>query len=108
MTRIASTPYEKQDGWIIYARRVANSVLLCETKTQKGIEREASMDEHGRLMCYGGHKFETFCCSKSGLSTDPEPEVTGDQWCSVFESKLDGLSILFGAEIDCENPQNEG
>ena len=108
MTRIGGTPYEKQDGWVIYGRRLGGTIFLCETKTQKAMAREESRGEHERMMGYGGYKFETFCCSKDGVASHPEPEFTSDQWCVVFETKLETLNILFGAEIDCENPQTEG
>jgi RAT1-interacting protein len=65
-----------------------------------------------RLACYYGYKFETLSTvSKPASQISPDdPELkqrrratvnTNVQYCSVFTTKLNDISLVMGAEVDC-------
>lgn len=63
--------------------RVNGCLLMCNThNTSQVID----------LNCFRGYKFESLCTNK---------QVLDGEYCAIFKGKLDGMRLLFGAEIDC-------
>lgn len=103
LRQIMCTPYERQNDCRLVATRLNGTIYLSRVDTEEQrLEREQMTRRH-LDMCSWGFKFEQYC-------TTPAPNMVPDtsgpvneskEFACVFRCKLDGLHLLYGAEMDC-------
>lgn len=66
------------------------------------------MAPHHRLQSYYGYAFESWCTSDTlpHSQSQRQPGWGGDvdtnvQWCQVAKTKLGGVRLIVGGEVDC-------
>uniref|UniRef100_A0A915ACN0 Decapping nuclease n=1 Tax=Parascaris univalens TaxID=6257 RepID=A0A915ACN0_PARUN len=67
LTRIASTPYDVVEDWIVGAVRIGSTIFLCEFCTEQKKFRQETLGHRDKLMCYWGFKFEQYVTTDSPL-----------------------------------------
>lgn len=102
LNKLMLTPYATRDGWEIGVVRHSTTTVhlhIIDTETKR--EQEAERPEHERRMAFWGLAFEA-----AATATRSEPINANAEFCSVVESKLGGIRIIFGAEVDCEHARD--
>ncbi|XP_032224638.2 decapping and exoribonuclease protein [Nematostella vectensis] len=127
LTKLLCTPYETKEPWQMAATLFKGTIYLSEVETQEAYDRRKNMEERHKEMCYWGHKFETYVtklvsergkretvmgASTSTASTSEggasaKPVNNSEAYVSVFRSRLERHSLVFGAEIDCCTKETE-
>lgn len=95
-------PYEQRDSWIILATKYKGTIYLCEEKTEEQLAKQQNISDRSKLFCSYGFKFEQYLLADSPISM-PQPDrpvIESEEFCTMFKSKLEGNSILYGAEMD--------
>lgn len=107
LTKLLTTPYERQEGWQLAASRFQGTLYLSEVETPAARAQRLARPPLLRELMYMGYKFEQYMCAdKPGGSPDPSGEVnTNVAFCSVLRSRLGNHPLLFSGEVDCLNPQ---
>ncbi|XP_030564762.1 decapping nuclease DXO homolog [Drosophila novamexicana] len=103
LRQIMSTPYERNRDYRLVATRFNGSIYISkvETKEQR-IERE-QMTRNQLDLCSWGFKFEQYCTTQMP-NTAPitnEPVNESKEFACIYRSKLNGLRLMYGAEMDC-------
>ena len=111
LTKIMCTPYEKREPWQMAATLYNGTIYMSEVETEEGKERRQNMDPKHREMCYWGYKFEDYVTTpirKNGESDgtekkeqSPVPVNTNEGFITVTRTRVEGHSLVFGAEVDC-------
>jgi len=100
---IMCTPYEYRETWIILATKFKGTVYLCAQETpEKKDEKLRRTDRDKRFMRYG-HKFENYVFSSHPNGDAPgsnKQVVEAEEFCTMFNTKIGGMCVLYGAEID--------
>lgn len=94
---LLNTPYEQRDPWIIRVTRWRGTVYLLQEKTIAEKEREKNMTERDKKFTYWGYKFEHYM---NLHDKDPGPVNENEEFCCIFRTRLAGLSLMYGAEMD--------
>eukprot|EP00026_Physarum_polycephalum_P010690 Phypoly_transcript_10862.p1 GENE.Phypoly_transcript_10862~~Phypoly_transcript_10862.p1 ORF type:complete len:404 (-),score=77.67 Phypoly_transcript_10862:23-1234(-) len=89
LNKILSTPYNN-DEWQVDVKREKGTIFLDIVHLNQGPPNP----QQAKAM-YWGHHFESACADSTGAS---------NEFCSVIKTKLNKNSIIFGAEIDCYDP----
>lgn len=109
-TTIMCTPYEKREGWQLFAVKHKGTIYLRQMDTEAKIKAEANKPEHQLKMSSWGYKFEQFVLKdlkkerdesfdiESGRKLPPVNE--NEEFCSVFRTRLGHHSMVYGAEMD--------
>lgn len=101
---IMCTPFEDREDWIILAMKYRGTIYLCGQDTEKKKFDNQNMSEQNKKFCSYGFKFEEYLLSsvpnQDGLGG---PVKEGEEFCVMFQSTLDGKSLLYGAEMDGAN-----
>lgn len=107
LTKLLTTPYERQEGWQLAASRFQGTLYLSEVETSAARAQRLARPPLLRELMYMGYKFEQYMCAdKPGGSPDPSGEVnTNVAFCSVLRSRLGNHPLLFSGEVDCMDPQ---
>ncbi|XP_032506249.1 decapping and exoribonuclease protein isoform X2 [Phocoena sinus] len=107
LTKLLTTPYERQEGWQLAASRFQGTLYLSEVETPAARVQRLTRPPVLQELMYMGYKFEQYLCAdKPGGSTDPSGEVnTNVAFCSVLRSRLGNHPLLFSGEVDCIDPQ---
>lgn len=105
---IMCTPYENRENWIILATKYKGTIYLCAQETDEKKARAAEETQQSKKFCYYGHKFENyFSTSDPNIQPDTQsPIELSNEFCCMFETKLENFKILYGAEMDGIN-QND-
>ena len=107
LTVILCTPYEKRDDWIIEAVKWNGTIYLLQLMTDKRLLEKRNETSRQKQMSSWGYKFEQ-------LVTSPDPAVLPDtnqpvdeneEFCCLFRTKVNGLSLVYGAEMDAYQSQ---
>ncbi|KAH8418904.1 hypothetical protein KR222_003803 [Zaprionus bogoriensis] len=103
LRQIMCTPYERQNDYRLLATRLNGTIYLTRADTEaQRLEREQMSRRH-LDMCSWGFKFEQYC-------TTPDPNIAPEtsapvneskEFACVYRCKLDGLYLLYSAEMDC-------
>ncbi|KAJ8734003.1 hypothetical protein PYW07_014554 [Mythimna separata] len=102
MTCVACTPYENQEPWKIVAILFKGNIYLCARDTAEKLHRKLNMTERDKQFTSWGYKFEQYLLSDEPDS-EPNPDVPVDEneeFSLVFTTKLNGHTIVYGAEMD--------
>nr|6WUF_A Chain A, Decapping and exoribonuclease protein [Mus musculus]6WUK_A Chain A, Decapping and exoribonuclease protein [Mus musculus] len=107
LTKLLTTPYERQEGWQLAASRFQGTLYLSEVETPAARAQRLARPPLLRELMYMGYKFSQYMCAdKPGGSPDPSGEVnTNVAYCSVLRSRLGNHPLLFSGQVDCLNPQ---
>ncbi|XP_030386454.1 decapping nuclease DXO homolog isoform X2 [Scaptodrosophila lebanonensis] len=98
---IMCLPYDNKE-LCLRATQLNGTIYLSKLETDADREDRAKMTQHHLNMCSWGYKFEQYC-----LSAEPNVEPTtsvpvneNDEFNCFFRTKLGGLRVIFGAEMD--------
>ncbi|TRY56739.1 hypothetical protein DNTS_027365, partial [Danionella cerebrum] len=103
LTKVLTTPYERQEGWAMAATLFNGTIYLSEVETEEArASREARTDRDQEMM-YWGYKFEQYMCAeKVEGAPDPGGVVnTNEAFCTVVQTRLVCHTLLFSGEVDC-------
>lgn len=99
---IMCTPYEYRQDWCLHVTRFNNTFYLLKRETEQDKFRRSQETEQQKTFMAYGFKFEQYCLSESPFK---EPDTTApvnesEEFSLVFQTRLAGLSLLYGAEMD--------
>lgn len=63
LTKLLTTPYERQEGWQLAASRFQGTLYLSEVETPAARAQRHSRPAHLRELMYMGYKFEQYMCA---------------------------------------------
>lgn len=99
---IMCTPYEHRQDWCLHVTRFNNTFYLLKRETANDkYRRNNETREQKTFMAYG-FKFEQYCLSESPFK-EPDTSVPvneNEEFTMVFQTRLAGLNLLYGAEMD--------
>ncbi|ALC49162.1 CG9125 [Drosophila busckii] len=103
LRQIMGTPYERQKDYCLVATLFHGSIYLAKLETPEQREERQQMPSQQQDMCSWGFKFEQYCTTH-----DPQEKPITDvpvneskEFACIYSSKLNGLKLLYGAEMDC-------
>ncbi|XP_035828326.1 decapping and exoribonuclease protein isoform X2 [Aplysia californica] len=106
LTKLLCVPYEKRDGLMLAVIKFRGTYYMCEFETEsKKLEKQQTTPRQEQ-MCAWGFKFEQYVVAdKSSERPDTsKPVNTNEGFCTIVRSRLESHSLVFGAEVDCEDP----
>jgi RAT1-interacting protein len=105
LTRLLCLPYENQDDLLVAVIRCRGTYFMCEFDTETKKRQILQSTPRQKEMCAWGFKFEQFVTAEKNCKVpDTEPPVnTNTAFCTVARSRLSANSIVFGAEVDCQD-----
>ncbi|XP_053143874.1 decapping and exoribonuclease protein isoform X3 [Hemicordylus capensis] len=136
LTKVLTTPYETQDGWLLAVSLFRGTLYISEVETEAAQKQREQRPELLKELMYMGYKFEQYMCAgeASGklqgcwilavapvirplsllgnLDTpDGTPDPTGvvntnEGFCTVIRTRLGTHSLLFSGEVDCTDPHS--
>ncbi|XP_034489764.1 decapping nuclease DXO homolog [Drosophila innubila] len=99
---IMCTPYEKQKDYKLMATRLNDTIYIAKVETEADrIDRE-QMTQRQLDMCSWGFKFEQYCTTDTP-NIPPKtnvPVIEAKEFACVYRCKLNGMNLLYGAEMD--------
>lgn len=103
LTKVLTTPYETQEGWMMAACKFRGSIYISEVETEQARENRETRSERQEEMMYWGYKFEQYTCADGADGTpDPGGVVnTNEAFCTVVQTRLADHKLLFSGEVDC-------
>lgn len=107
-TTIMCTPYEKREGWQLFAVKHHGTIYLREMPTEAKLKSEANKSEHQTRMCSWGFKFEQYMVDdlrkerEDGFNEHRKlpPVNENEEFCCLFRTRLGSHSVVYGAEMD--------
>ncbi|XP_034119557.1 decapping nuclease DXO homolog [Drosophila albomicans] len=102
LRQIMCTPYERRKDYRLMATRLNGTIYLAKVETEADrLERE-SMTKQQLDMCSWGFKFEQYCTTEDPkkLPDTTSPVNEAKEFDCVFHLTLNGLQVLFAAEMD--------
>ena len=125
---IMGSPYEKQEDWMIVATKFENTIYLFQVeKVDDASSMRNNRNPLAGEMTMWGYKFEQYLCTSKfciltvgsliknlyistffplitdSIHSSPDPEEVmnvNSEFCCIIKTKLAGLSLLYGAEVD--------
>jgi len=102
LTTLLCTPYERREGWEMKVARWRGTIYLMQVETEQKRRSRAEETDRQRIMSSWGYKFEQYMSSSSphlGPDTDA-PVNENEEFCCLFRTRVGGVSIVYGAEMD--------
>lgn len=99
---IMCTPYEHRQDWCLHVTRFNNTFYLMQRETANDKYRRSKETEQQKTFMAYGFKYEQYCLSESPFK-EPDTSVPVnecEEFNMVFQTRLAGLSLLYGAEMD--------
>ncbi|XP_065367528.1 decapping nuclease DXO homolog isoform X1 [Calliphora vicina] len=99
---IMCTPYEYRQDWCLHVTRFNNTFYLLKRETAQDKHRRSQETEQQKTFMAYGFKFEQYCLSETPFN-EPDtsaPVNESEEFSLVFQTRLAGLSLLYGAEMD--------
>ncbi|XP_032823055.1 decapping and exoribonuclease protein [Petromyzon marinus] len=108
LTKVACTPYERHEGWLMAVTLLAGTRYMSEMETEEARRQRGTRDARQREMTYWGYKFEQYLCAETpGGIPDPGGVVnTNEAFCTVVRTRLKSHSLVFAGEVDCLSCHN--
>jgi len=102
LTTLLCTPYEGREGWEVEVVKWRGTMYLKQRETAERRRQRERETERQRTMSSWGYKFEQYLSTPTpGTSPDTsEPVNESEEFCCVFRSRVGGLSMVYGAEMD--------
>ena len=118
-TTIMCTPYEKREGWQLFAVKHRGTIYLRQIDTEAKLKAEANKSEHQVRMSSWGYKFEQYILEDLRKEREDSfnehrrlpPVNENEEFCTIFRTRLGMHSIVYGAEMDgfrLRNGSSEG
>ncbi|XDV13873.1 hypothetical protein PO909_002184 [Leuciscus waleckii] len=103
LTKVLTTPYETQEGWMLAASKFRGTIYISEVETEAARANRVTRSERQEEMMYWGYKFEQYTCADDVNGTpDPGGVVnTNEAFCTVVQTRLADHKLLFSGEVDC-------
>lgn len=104
LTQIMCFPYSsRNDEKIILNCMFKNGILYMEHDKESRLKRPFDPK-----LTYLGHRFETVCLRN--CKTREKDLITSNQleWCHIYSASLNGMKLIFGAEVDGLDEQESG
>ncbi|KAH8303968.1 hypothetical protein KR044_007716, partial [Drosophila immigrans] len=102
LRQIMCTPYERRKDYRLMATRLNGTIYLAKLDTEADRLEQETMSQQQLDMCSWGFKFEQYCCTH-----DPQmaPDTSGPvneakEFDCIFQCSINGLQLLYGAEMD--------
>ncbi|XP_062388050.1 decapping and exoribonuclease protein [Sardina pilchardus] len=109
LTKLLTTPYETQEGWLLAVSKLAGTLYISEVETEYACRNRENRTERHEEMMYWGYKFEQYTCADEAHSSPDSGGVvnTNEAFCTVVQTRLAEHKLLFSGEVDCRdaNPQ---
>ncbi|KAL7850493.1 hypothetical protein SRHO_G00198420 [Serrasalmus rhombeus] len=105
LTKLLTTPYETQEGWLLAVSRFGGTLYISEVETEAArVNRENRTERHEEMM-YWGYKFEQYVCADDVHSVPDGRGVvnTNEAFCTVVQTRLADHKLLFSGEVDCRD-----
>jgi RAT1-interacting protein len=100
---IMCTPYENRDSWIVLASKFKGTIYLCAEETPQKKAQKLRETERDKMFQRYGFKFESYILSEhpnKPASGSSKPVIESEEFGCMFSVSIDGIKILFGAEMD--------
>lgn len=106
ITKFFITPYSRNDSWELGLTLYKGTIYIVELDK---VEKESYGNyPNAKLFTYYGYKFESISTSDSPQTKVTQSELDSQdinmnvQFCSIFETKIDGrFKLVCGGEVDC-------
>ncbi|ROL49790.1 Decapping and exoribonuclease protein [Anabarilius grahami] len=110
LTKVLTTPYETQEGWMLAASKFRGTIYISEVETEAARANRLTRSERQEEMMYWGYKFEQYTCADVADGTpDPGGVVnTNEAFCTVVQTRLADHKLLFSGEVDCRVKDSDG
>ncbi|KAK0147402.1 Decapping and exoribonuclease protein [Merluccius polli] len=105
LTKLLTTPYETQEGWLLAATLFRGTLYISEVETEASRHDRDNRTERHEEMMYWGYKFEQYLCADD-IKGSPNPVGvvnTNEAFCTVVQTKLADHKLLFSGEVDCRD-----
>ncbi|XP_066215885.1 decapping and exoribonuclease protein isoform X3 [Saccopteryx leptura] len=83
LTKLLTTPYERQEGWQLAASRFQGTLYLSEVETPAARAQRLARPPLLRELMYMGYKFEQYMCAGEVDCTDPRAASPQPPTCYV-------------------------
>uniref|UniRef100_A0A0B6Y050 Decapping nuclease n=1 Tax=Arion vulgaris TaxID=1028688 RepID=A0A0B6Y050_9EUPU len=105
LTRLLCIPYENQDDILVAVIRFRGTYFMCEYETESNMQQTLKTTPKLKEMCAWGFKFEQYVTADRDrrVPDTKSPVNTNVAFCTVSRTRLASNSIVFGAEVDCED-----
>ncbi|CAL1537402.1 unnamed protein product [Lymnaea stagnalis] len=105
LTRLLCVPYENQEDLLVAVIYFRGTYYMCEFDTETKKKQKEKTTPKQEEMCAWGFKFEQYVTAdKTGAVPNAElPVNTNAEFGSIVCSRLANHSLMFGAEVDCED-----
>lgn len=103
LRQIMCLQYERRQDLRIRATRMNGTIYVNKEDTEEQLAQEAAMTTRHLAMCSWGFKFEQYLTSGQPCA-DPVTNVPvneGVELGALFRSNINGIRLLYGAEMDC-------
>jgi len=107
-TTIMCTPYEKREGWQLFAVKHRGTIYLRQMDTESKLKAEANKSDYQKRMCSWGYKFEQYILDDLRQEREDmynerrklPPVNENEEYCCLFRTRLGAHSVVYGAEMD--------
>ena len=109
LTTLLCTPYERREGWEMQVARWRGTLYLMQVDTEQKRKNRAEETDRQRTMSSWGYKFEQYM-SSSSPQQDPDtdtPVNENEEFCCLFRTRVGGVSMVYGAEMDAYRATNQ-
>ena len=102
LTTLLCTPYERREGWEMQVARWRDTLYLMQVDTEQKKRSRAEETDRQRIMSSWGYKFEQYMSSNSPnqLPDTDIPVNENEEFCCLFRTRVNGVSVVYGAEMD--------
>ncbi|XP_017869130.1 PREDICTED: decapping nuclease DXO homolog [Drosophila arizonae] len=103
LRQIMCTPYQRNRDYRLMATCLNGTTYISKVETSDQRSQAMQMTRREMDMCSWGFKFEQYCTTphpdKPPVTNAPVNE--SQEFACVYRSKLNGLRLIYGAEMDC-------
>lgn len=102
LATIMGTPYERKDDWMVDVVRWKGTIYIIQIPTERRIRENERQTDRQKQMSSWGYKFEQLVTTTvPGGRSDPQEIVNeNEEFCCMFRTRINGLSLVYGAEMD--------
>ncbi|XP_033887321.3 decapping and exoribonuclease protein-like [Acipenser ruthenus] len=105
LTKILTTPYENNEGWLLAVSLFNGTYYFREMETEAARRFKETRNARLEEMTYWGYKFEHYMCTDepNGKPNTKGVVNSNEGYYTVVESKINEHTLLFSGEVDCKN-----
>jgi len=102
LTTLLCSPYEGKEGWEVTAARWRGTIYLRQQETEERRRQRERETDRQKTMSSWGYKFEQYLTSSTPQAPPDTsaPVNENEEFCCLFRSKVGGMSLVYGAEMD--------